>query len=186
MQITFQIKNSLVDIEPSIWRRIIVPSNSMLGSKRWTKSLVSRPVFNEGVVSSLRMGFMSGRKKGAPNAPTAHAKGSRPIRSLRGLWDIWRSPIGEIVNSCTIITTTPNKLMEPLHNRMPVILPRDVEETWLDQGIIDRTFLKSLLVSYPSDQMTAYEVSPFVNSVKNNGIKCLMGVGDRLFKGFIG
>ncbi|HZK85052.1 MAG TPA: SOS response-associated peptidase family protein [Desulfosporosinus sp.] len=69
---------------------------------------------------------------------------------------------------------------------MPVILPRDVEETWLDQGIIDRTFLKSLLVSYPSDQMTAYEVSPFVNSVKNNGIKCLMGVGDRLFKGFIG
>ena len=67
--------------------------------------------------------------------------------------------------------------MEPIHNRMPVILPRDVEQVWLNQGISDSTFLKSLLMPYPADLMIAYEVSPFVNSVKNNGPECLVAVG---------
>jgi len=71
--------------------------------------------------------------------------------------------------------------MEPLHNRMPVILPREVEQGWLDQSIVDSHFLKSLLVPYTADLMIAYEVSPFVNSVKNNGPECLVAVGGRLF-----
>jgi len=64
---------------------------------------------------------------------------------------------------------------------MPVILPRDVESVWLDQSITECTFLKSLLMPYPADQMMAYEVSPFVNSVRNNGVECLVAVGGRLF-----
>ena len=71
--------------------------------------------------------------------------------------------------------------MEPLHNRMPVILPRDVEQVWLHQGINDSHFLKSLLMPYPADLIIAYEVSPFVNSVKNNGRECLVAVGGGLF-----
>ena len=71
--------------------------------------------------------------------------------------------------------------MEPLHNRMPVILPREVELVWLDQSITDSTFLKSLLMPYPADQMLAYEISPFVNSVKNNGLECLVGVDSTFF-----
>jgi len=67
--------------------------------------------------------------------------------------------------------------MEPIHNCMTVILPRDVEPEWLDQSITDSTFLKSLLAPYPADQMIAYKVSPFVNSVKNNGPECLVGGG---------
>jgi len=63
---------------------------------------------------------------------------------------------------------------------MPVILPRDVEQEWLDQGINDSTFLKSLLVPYPADLMIAYEVSAFVNSVKNNGAECLVALGGGL------
>ena len=75
--------------------------------------------------------------------------------------------------------------MEPIHNRMPVILPRDVEPVWLDQGIIDSYFLKSLLRPYSADLMMAYEVSAFVNSVKNNGPECLVSVrgGGGLFLG---
>ena len=71
--------------------------------------------------------------------------------------------------------------MEPIHNRMPVILPRDVEQVWLDPGITDSTFLKSLLIPYPADQMIAYEVSTLVNSPKNNGTECLVAVGGGLF-----
>jgi putative SOS response-associated peptidase YedK len=58
---------------------------------------------------------------------------------------------------------------------MPVILPRDVESVWLDQGITECNFLKSLLVPYTADLMMAYEVSSFVNSVGNNGPECLVG-----------
>lgn len=83
--------------------------------------------------------------------------------------------------SCTIITTTPNELMAGIHDRMPVILSRDSERVWLDQGIVDAGYLKSLLIPYPAEAMIAYEVSSFVNSVKNNGPECLVPVGARLF-----
>lgn len=54
---------------------------------------------------------------------------------------------------------------------------RDSERLWLDQSIVDSGFLKSLLVPYPAEQMMAYEISAFVNSVKNNGPDCLVPVG---------
>ncbi|WP_348983089.1 SOS response-associated peptidase family protein [Desulfosporosinus sp. I2] len=57
----------------------------------------------------------------------------RPF-AFAGLWDTWLAPTGQIINSCVIITTTPTKLMEPIHNRMPVILPKDMESLWLDMG----------------------------------------------------
>lgn len=98
-----------------------------------------------------------------------------------GLWDTWKSPTGDI-NSCTIITTTPNDLMAEIHDRMPVILSRNSERVWLDQSIVDVSFLKSLLVSYSAELMVAYEVSGIVNSVKNNGPECMDPVGLDYFK----
>ena len=56
-------------------------------------------------------------------------------------------------------------------------------QVWLDEGITDSTFLKSLLVPYPADQMIAYEVSALVNSPKNNGPECLVAVGGGCFSG---
>lgn len=64
---------------------------------------------------------------------------------------------------------------------MPVILSRNAEHVWLDQSIVDSGFLKSLLVPYPAELMVAYEVSAFVNSVKNNGPECLESAESRLF-----
>ena len=126
-------------------------------------------------------GFYEWKKEGATKRPHRITLKSEELFGFAGLWDTWKSSTGELVNSCTIITTTPNELMEPLHNRMPVILPREVESVWLDQGITNSVVLKSLLIPYPAELMTAYEVSPFVNSVKNNGPECLVGVGERLF-----
>ena len=126
-------------------------------------------------------GFYEWKKEGTTKRPHRITLKSQELFGFAGLWDTWKSPTGELVNSCTIITATPNELMEPIHNRMPVILPRDVESVWLDQGMTDSTLLKSLLVPYTSDLMMAYEVSPFVNSVKNNGPECLVAVGGGLF-----
>ena len=126
-------------------------------------------------------GFYEWKKEGSTKRPHRITLKDQGLFGFAALWDTWKSPTGELINTCTIITTTPNELMEPIHNRMPVILPRDVESVWLDQNITDSHLLKSLLTPYPPDKMMAYEVSPFVNSVKNNGPECLVAVGERLF-----
>ena len=104
--------------------------------------------------------------------------GRRPVRitlasgepfAFAGLWDTWRDLRGGLVESCTIITTEANDLLQPIHDRMPVILPEDVEPLWLDGGMQDAAALASLLVPYPSEAMTTYEVSPLVNSAANDG-----------------
>ena len=104
--------------------------------------------------------------------------GRRPVRitlaseepfAFAGLWDTWRDPRGDVVESCTIITAEANELLQPIHDRMPVILPEDVEPLWLDGGMQDSAALASLLVPYPSEAMTTYEVSPLVNSAANDG-----------------
>ena len=100
--------------------------------------------------------------------------------AFAGLWDSWLSPTGQTINSCTIITTTSNKLMEPIHNRMPVILPRDVEPLWLDENVTSSSAVKGLLTPFPAEMMVAYEVSSLVNSQNNDCPECLKPV-DRLF-----
>ena len=62
---------------------------------------------------------------------------SGELFAFAGLWDSWRDPGGEIVKSCTIITTEPNELLRPIHNRMPVILPKELESFWLDDEVQD-------------------------------------------------
>ena len=89
--------------------------------------------------------------------------------AFAGLWETWKDPAGNVVPSCTIITTTPNELLEPIYNRMPVILTRDAEDLWLDQSLDDPAVLSSVLTPYPGDAMDVYEVSSLVNSVANDG-----------------
>ena len=82
-----------------------------------------------------------------------------------------------MVDSCTIITTAPNALMEPIHSRMPVILPRETEARWLDISRSDNVALKDLLVPYSAGEMEAYEVSRLVNSSKNNAPEVIARLG---------
>ena len=89
--------------------------------------------------------------------------------AFAGLWDAWRNSQGEFVESCAIITTEANELVRPIHDRMPVILPEDVESLWLDEELQDAAALVSLLGPYPSERMETYEVSTLVNSAFNEG-----------------
>jgi putative SOS response-associated peptidase YedK len=109
------------------------------------------------------------------------ASGKRPMRitlkdrgifAMAGLFDTWTAPDGTRLGSCTIVTTTPNKLVADIHDRMPVIVPREFERTWLDRGIRDTAGLQRLLLPYPEDQMAAYPVDPKVGSVKNDSPDC--------------
>ena len=114
-------------------------------------------------------------------------KNKRPMRivmrsgepfAFAGLWETWRDPEGTVIPSCTIITTTPNDLLKPIHNRMPVILSRDLEDFWLDESVDDPAALTSVLTPYPDDAMEAYEVSSLVNSVANRGPEVLTPVAE--------
>ena len=104
--------------------------------------------------------------------------GKRPFRiimrsaepfAMAGLWETWRDPQGNVVPSCTIITTAANDYIAPIHNRMPVILPRESEELWLDSGIESAASLSHLLIPTPEDTLQAYEVSTIVNNARHSG-----------------
>ncbi len=101
-----------------------------------------------------------------------HLKSGQPY-AFGGLWEIWNSPDGSIVYSCTIITTEPNTLMAEIHNRMPLILPEDSYEQWLSTGDFQANELAPLLQPFPADQMTAYPVSPLVNNPANDVPACV-------------
>jgi putative SOS response-associated peptidase YedK len=91
-----------------------------------------------------------------------------------GLWTSRRDDeTGEPVESCTIVTTTPNSLVAPVHDRMPVILARELEEAWLDPDL-PRDHVLELLQSYDAAAMTAELASRLVNSVKNEGAELLV------------
>lgn len=88
--------------------------------------------------------------------------------AFAGLYEIWKNDAGDMLRTYTIITTTPNELMEAIHNRMPVILRREDEGLWLDKEA-DIPALLALLRPYPAELMDAYAVSRAVNSPANEG-----------------
>ncbi len=83
-----------------------------------------------------------------------------------GLYDVWRSPQGENITSYTVITTEPNELVLPIHDRMPVILDTAGAERWLSPQEKAED-LQEILRPYPAEEMKAYPVSPEVGSVRN-------------------
>jgi len=90
-----------------------------------------------------------------------------------GLYETWEPEAGVRQKTFAIITTAANSLMAPVHDRMPVILPDDAVDDWLDPRREDLDYLKLVLVPAPDGLLTATPVSPRVNSVKNDGPACL-------------
>jgi len=92
--------------------------------------------------------------------------------AFAGLWEIW-NPDTTPVLSCTIITITPNELVAPIHNRMPVILPPEAYAQWLSPTEQDPETLQRLLKPYPAENMTAYPVSRVVNNPYSDVPACI-------------
>jgi putative SOS response-associated peptidase YedK len=112
--------------------------------------------------------FYEWQKIGKERQPYAIALADRSIMALAGLWETWRSPAGDTVRSFTIITTEPNELCAPIHNRMPVILDPTSWPIWLGEEGADADVLEAMMVPYPAAGMTCWPVSKRVGNVKNN------------------
>ncbi|HZT07993.1 MAG TPA: SOS response-associated peptidase [Chloroflexota bacterium] len=113
--------------------------------------------------------FYEWRRAGKVKVPHAIQRNDGFPMSFAGLWSSWRSPeTTEPVHTCTIITTTANEAMAPIHDRMPVILDDDALRPWLDPTLADIGELQRLLVPCADDALYAYPISRLVNDVRND------------------
>jgi len=114
-------------------------------------------------------GFYEWERKAKGKLPHyIHGSDGNPL-PIAGLWSSWRDPAtDERVLTCAILTGKPNGLLEPIHDRMPVILPARVWSEWLDPENRDIGALEALMEVYPSDGLVEHPVSTLVNSVANN------------------
>ncbi len=95
------------------------------------------------------------------------------VFGMAGLWESWIGPDGELVESCTVLTTTANERIAFLHERMPVILGREHWDHWLDPSVFEPEGLLALLAPFPSDAMALRPVSPRVNDGRVDDVECL-------------
>lgn len=151
--------------------------NRMINARRET--LAERPAFRDAFRRHrclvLADGFYEWRDEGAGRRKTPHyirLRSRRPF-TFAALWSPWKSPAGEWIRTVTIVTGEPNSLVQPVHDRMPVILPPENRDAWLARDNEDEVALDAMLRSFPPADMEMFPVSRFVNAVANEGPACI-------------
>jgi len=92
---------------------------------------------------------------------------------LAGLWESWKAPDGSQLETFAVMTTSANKLMAPIHERMPVILHSDSFNLWLSHNMHDPEQLQPFYQPFPAFGMTACKVSDLVNNPRNDSPACI-------------
>jgi putative SOS response-associated peptidase YedK len=119
-------------------------------------------------------GFYEWRKRDGKTQPYAIVPADDGVFAFAGLWERWKNPAdGAILRSFTIVTGLPNELCEPIHDRMPVILPAEAWRRWLGEDAASPAELLSLLLPYPSGLMRVYPIGPRVGNVRNDDAELL-------------
>ena len=153
------------------WAKSASVGNRLINAR--AETVAERPSFRSALARRrclvIADGFYEWQRVGKARRPMRVVLKSGEPFAFAGLWDSWRDPAGDIVRFCTIITTEVNELLRPIHNRMPVILPKELESFWLDDEVQDPLALGDILSPYPAEAMDAYEVSSLVNRPSNEG-----------------
>lgn len=109
---------------------------------------------------------------GAKQPYFVHLQG-HALFAIAGLWEHWQDSDGSELETCTLLTTAPNALMAPIHNRMPVIVAPEHYELWLDPQVQRTEPLQPVLEPFRPEAMAAYPVSTRVNSPRNDDEECI-------------
>jgi putative SOS response-associated peptidase YedK len=137
-----------------------------------SETVTTTPAFRESIRRKRCLipadGFYEWQKMGSVKQPYCFEVGEGDVFALAGLWDEWAGPDGEIIESCTILTTEPNTLVSDLHNRMPVIVPPEKYEVWLDPDVTDFAEIRDILQPYEPTLMRRYPVSTKLNNSKHD------------------
>ena len=157
------------------WAKDISIGSKMINAR--AETLAEKPAFKR-LLKSRRClvvadGFYEWQKQGNQKVPMhIRMKSGEPF-GFAGLYDTWHSPDDETIVSCTVITGAPNKVVAPIHDRMPVILSREAYAEWLDPANTDPMDLLPLLTPYSPRDMEAFAVSRLVNTPANNSAECI-------------
>lgn len=157
--------------DPKIGSRMINARGETLGEKPSFRS-----AFKRRRCLILADGFFEWVKMPGEKTKTPHyiQMKSQETFAFAGLWETWWAPDGSEVKTSTIITTEPNPMLSNIHNRMPVILPKESHQLWLSQGEKSVSELQHLLTAYPEEEMIHYPVSKIVNSPYNDVLDCVL------------
>ena len=152
------------------WSKDMKIGSRMINAR--AETVAEKPSFR----SSLRRrrclvladGFYEWQRNGEAKRPMRIVMRSGEPFAFAGIWSVWKDAEGNRIPTCAIITTTANDTLRPIHERMPVVLPRDSESFWLDPELEDPAAITSVLTPAANDAMEAFEVSSLVNKVANN------------------
>jgi len=145
-----------------------------------SETLAEKPSFKKPFKNQrcliLSDGFYEWKRDKEKKIPThIRLKSGKPF-AFAGLWEKWIQGGQLPVFSCTIITTSANSLLQPVHPRMPVILKREDYNLWLDSDEKSPEILQKLLVPFEPDEMEYHPVSSFVNNPNNNSPECIKAI----------
>ncbi len=140
------------------------------------ETAAAKPSFREAFRSRRCLvpanGFFEWQKLPGGKQPWLVRFADRRPFALAGLWERWTPPEGTPLETFTILTTEPNAVVAPLHGRMPVILPPEAWDPWLDPALRDPGRLAPLLRPCPPEGMETFPVSRLVNSPANDSPEC--------------
>ncbi len=173
-RIVSQLKWGLV---PS-WSKDVSTSKGLINAR--AETITEKPSFREAFKSHRCIipasGFYEWQKKGtAAKQPFYFYLKEREVFGFAGLWEEWvDKATGDLLETCTIITTEANEVLKPVHERMPVILKSESYNEWLDTKVKDTTKLQELLKPYPAKEMDSHAVSKSVNIPESNTAELIL------------
>jgi putative SOS response-associated peptidase YedK len=118
-------------------------------------------------------GFYEWQRTGGRKQPYFFRMQDEHPFGFAGLWERWKGADDQVINSCTILTTEANEILQSVHDRMPVILHPDNYELWLDVDMRKLDLVRELLRPFPASEMMAYPVSASINSPLNQGAQLI-------------
>ncbi|WP_447962019.1 SOS response-associated peptidase [Nitrospira sp. Ecomares 2.1] len=132
-----------------------------------------RKAFKQQRCLVLADGFYEWKREGKTKQPFYVRFKNHRLFAFAGLWEQWKQNEADTLETCTLITTTPNAVMEPIHHRMPVILSSKDFADWLDPTVQAVERVNTLLRPFPPEEMEAYSVSQLVNNPRNDRPECI-------------
>jgi putative SOS response-associated peptidase YedK len=157
------------------WSKDPTASARMINAR--AETVAEKPAFQKSLERRRCLipadGFYEWQRNTKSKQPFCFEVGEREPFAFAGLWDRWLAPDGTFLETCTILTTTPNRLLADVHDRMPVILPSENYDLWLDPGFRKVAGLREeLLKPFDADRMRRFPVSDRVNTVTNDDPAC--------------
>ncbi len=158
------------------WAEDLAIGNRLLNAR--AETIADKPSFRAAIKKRRCLivtdGYYEWQKQGKTKQPYyIRMVDERPF-AFAGLWESWHPPQGDVVETCTIITTESNSITRPIHDRMPVILDAADYDRWLDPQYYDREAILQLLVPFDSPLMKLDPVSTHVNSVRHDDPECIV------------